>query len=382
MNVNKLLIFSLVLSMSYQASAQTGLSDELRDDLLGEYQEQPLSDEVNGELVEVSDVPIASPGQQVRFQQPQQQPTTYVEAEPLTDSKAERIRKLRQRAEINTEEKIVEKLESSRLKDEQKRAEKLFGNRLEDQAQQQPVQQQPQQQMVQVVPVEDKTSERDREDLRSEILDAVREEINVSKEEEMIEAVEPAGDKYYMSVLVGTADYADDNSFIKADNSLGVGFGVEMPDGLIFEGAYSRSQFTLDDYYYLTTMDQHNVFVALKYGFLNTMRVRPNVGVIASYTIRDYSDQSYRYSYTTDRDSKTKAFDVGLSAGVDAQLSERFAIGVEFKYFTNFTREGSDNYAYNYYRSSYRPTSNQEILRDNIEQQDYYIFGVSGRIRF
>lgn len=382
MNVNKLLIFSLVLSMSYQVGAQTGLSDELRDDLLGEYQEQPLSDEVNGELVQVSDVPIASPSQQVRFQQPQQQPTTYVEAEPITDSKAERIRKLRQRAEINTEEKIVEKLETSRLQDEKKRAERLFGDRLENQQQQQQqVAPQPQQQMVQVVPVEDKTSERDREDLRSEILDAVREEINVSKEEELIETAEPVGDKYYMSVLVGTADYADDNSFVKADNSLGVGFGVEMPDGLIFEGAYSRSQFTLDDYYYLTTMDQHNVSVALKYGFLNTMRVRPNVGVIASYTIRDYSDRSYRYSYTNDRDSKTKAFDVGLSAGVDAQLSERFSIGVEFKYFTNFTREGND-YAYNYYRSSYRPTSNQDILRDNIEQQDYYIFGVSGRIRF
>src|SRR5438045_3203689 len=42
------------------------------------------------------------------------QPTTYVEATPLEESRADRLRKARQDTEVQTEQKIVEKLEQSR----------------------------------------------------------------------------------------------------------------------------------------------------------------------------------------------------------------------------------------------------------------------------
>lgn len=57
------------------------------------------------------------------------QPTTVVEASPLVESKAEKIRKSRQDAEVATEQGIVEKLEQSRLEDEKRRAEVLFGDK-------------------------------------------------------------------------------------------------------------------------------------------------------------------------------------------------------------------------------------------------------------
>ena len=59
------------------------------------------------------------------------QPTTVVEAAPVTESKAELMRKARQGEEVKTEQKIVEKLEESRLREEQQRAERLFGNKLD-----------------------------------------------------------------------------------------------------------------------------------------------------------------------------------------------------------------------------------------------------------
>ena len=57
------------------------------------------------------------------------QPTTVIEASPLTESKAETIRKARQDAELATEQTIVEKLEMSRMEDEKRRAEVLFGDK-------------------------------------------------------------------------------------------------------------------------------------------------------------------------------------------------------------------------------------------------------------
>lgn len=378
MNVNKLLVFSLVLSMSYQVGAQTGLSDELRDDLIGEYQEQPLSDEVNGELVEVSDVPIASPQQQVRFQ-PQQQPTTYVEANPITDSKAERIRKLRQKAEINTEEKIVEKLEVSRLKDEKRRAQKLFGNRL-DHEEHQAVHPQPhphpQQQVVKVVPVEDKTSKQDREDLRTEIIDAVREEINVSKEQELIDTAETktTEDVYFATASFGFAEYSGIS--VPSDNSFGFGFGMVTAEGAFFEGGYSYSKFDLPDYR-LRELEQHNFSTSLGFMFFNEARIRPNIGVLGSYTLRKYSGRNYGYGYSYNNNDKddSNSFDLGFTGGVDFEVTDNFLIGVNMKYYVNVYSQEDTCYDYN---CSY----NNSHIKDSIESSDYYVFGVLSRFRF
>jgi hypothetical protein len=59
----------------------------------------------------------------------QKQPTTVIEASPLSESRAERLRKARQDAELQTEEKLVERIEHSRLEDERRRSEMLFGDR-------------------------------------------------------------------------------------------------------------------------------------------------------------------------------------------------------------------------------------------------------------
>ncbi len=59
--------------------------------------------------------------------QVQKQPVTYIQDTPLEESKAERLRKTRQSVEVETEQRIVEKLEQSRLEDEKKRQQSIFG---------------------------------------------------------------------------------------------------------------------------------------------------------------------------------------------------------------------------------------------------------------
>ena len=95
-----------------QTWAQTSLSEEIKNELLVEDSvNQPIHPVDNGELVRVRNVPMVKAGQRV-YVQPQQvvqqQPTTYVEASPLNESRAEQIRRIRQEAELKTEEKIVE----------------------------------------------------------------------------------------------------------------------------------------------------------------------------------------------------------------------------------------------------------------------------------
>src|SRR5690606_2509930 len=62
----------------------------------------------------------------------QTQPTTVIQANPLTESRADKLRRQRQNLELETELKIVEQLESSRMEDEKQRAGVLFGNKFNE----------------------------------------------------------------------------------------------------------------------------------------------------------------------------------------------------------------------------------------------------------
>lgn len=59
----------------------------------------------------------------------QKQPTTIIESTSITDTRAERLRRARQDAELETENNLVIKIEASRLEDERRRSEMLFGDK-------------------------------------------------------------------------------------------------------------------------------------------------------------------------------------------------------------------------------------------------------------
>ena len=126
-----------------------------------------------------------------------------VEARPLTQSKGQRLREERGRIEIQTEEKIVERLELDRLKDEKRRAQKLFDNHFQKP---EPQLIKPEVQVIQAEPtivMDREESILDREALKNEISAKVRNELSTENSSE--------SKKYYMAGTIGMADYSATN---------------------------------------------------------------------------------------------------------------------------------------------------------------------------
>lgn len=297
------------------------------------------------------------------------QPTTYIEASPLVESKAEKLRKNRQDAEVATEQGIVEKLEQSRLEDEKKRAEVLFGdkfNNLMSQGQQQTAPAQvaapisvPVAAVVPVMPVEqvvvaapaakpedlEKKAELDKEVIRGEV-SAQLAELNKKEEKPKL--------KSYMSVMAGSADYPDAVN-VKPQYSLGLAFGKFMNDNVILEGGFQYSNYQIEQkllsgsYYSgscvydyqgncfprITEMNQYSTSALLKYQIFNGM-LRPELGGLFAYTYRTFTDKQFALSNAT---LSSQALDFGVMAGVSIEVSESFSVGVDMRYMWNLTNK-------------------------------------------
>lgn len=327
------------------------------------------------------------------------QPTTYVQASPLVDSRAEQLRNQRQSAEIATEQKIVEKLESSRLEDERERAERLFGDRLQKSEPapaptpapvvQQPVQVVP----VYTAPVETVNVDADKEDLstvKKEIIDAVKE---VQAERATIadlkqeEAQDTSGvEKYYVGGLLGVTNYDANN--VESNGAGGFTLGTVMNNGVIVEGSFLFSNYYLNqwwkDYDFFKEVDQYNFDVAVKYSPFSGSFM-PYVGGFVGYTYRKYTDRSYDYaygnnyygydSYPADEEVTSNSVDYGVLIGMDFYVSKNFAIGAEYKYSMNLFNNSDSDFIN---RSDWREPSNTEPL----EEVGYSVFGISGKIAF
>lgn len=290
--------------------------------------------------------------------QVQKQPVALIQSTPLVESKAEMMRKSRQDAEVNTEQKIVEKLEESRLDDEKRRADVLFGNKFEQlqgsstqiQAENSNVSVTTQQQVPQtpvvvqaapvLAPLEPK------EDLR----DVVREEL------QSVMKLEAPVEQKYFSAILGIGDYPDVKN-VRGNYAVGAAFGTKY-DALIVEGSFMLSNYSVEkvDLYtnsFYPTMvdtDQYQGAISAKYQLISGM-VRPVVGGLVSYSYRKYTWSNnigynpYMYNnynvYNTYNNygtsSESHAIDLGVTAGVDLELSKKFALGVEYRYMFNLS---------------------------------------------
>ncbi|MGZ3745526.1 MAG: outer membrane beta-barrel protein, partial [Pseudobdellovibrionaceae bacterium] len=304
---------------------------------------------------------------------------------PLTESRAEQMRRSRQDAEVQTEQKIVEKLESSRLEDEKKRAEVLFGNKFDQmqgnttqiKAENSNVSVNTQQQATQapvlvqapvVAPVESKEHFRD----------VVREELhNAIKVEEPVEVA--AVESKYFAAIAGIGDYPDVRN-VRGNYAFGAAFGTKY-DQLVVEGSFLLSNYTVEKIdcncnpYYPTLVDtnQYQAAVAAKYQLMSGL-VRPVVGGLASYSYRRYNwanvVNAYPYSnYGTSSDSH--AIDLGVTAGVDLELSKKFALGFEYRYMFNLSSR----------------VNNQSIVTGPqygtpIEKLNYYTMALAAKVNF
>lgn len=346
----------------------------------------------------------------------QEQPVSVVQDTPLKVSPADQIRKRRADTELQTEDSIAQALEKARIDDEIRRREK-FNNAIvpvqgaqaaqsaannagasvvgdNNSVQQTNVIQQPQQvqqaqavqQVAPVKPAEpikkiiivekqeedsddvvvvEKAPKKEKEekvDVRAEIHAAIAES---SKKQDLDRQ------SYYVSALASFGNY---NNIVNVDRSLGWGLavGTVLPEHFVVEGAFFYGTYRMQDICmmgcgpnFIVDMIQYNFEGALKYQILPG-KFRPVVGAILGYTRRSYSYPNFGGSYR-----QTDAIDGGALLGADLALTSGFAIGLDFRYMTNFGyRVASSNYP-----SPYQQYNDPEKL-------DYYTINLVGKFTF
>ncbi|CAN5692059.1 hypothetical protein BH10BDE1_BH10BDE1_01340 [soil metagenome] len=317
----------------------------------------------------------------------QDQPTNVIEDSPLNMSAAERRRRDRQNLEMQTEQKIVEKLEDARIEDERARGERLFNKGFQSRDERQEVAPAPAPQQVQVIQAPAVVVEKKEEPKVN-----VKEEIRAALDE-MKPKHEEAMTGYYMQGLAGMGNYPDATN-VRGDMALGFGFGIVTPERFVAEGTFQYSQYSVTDpssssYYQpnygssgqsipFTKVTQYNFQAAVKYQLLGG-RVRPVVGLIAGYTYRGYEGQNSLYTQyygsgsQLSNNASTNALDLGGLLGLDVQVTNTFSIGADFRYMKNVAYRGNNDY------------SNAYALPapfKRLEEINYYLASLVGKFTF
>lgn len=317
--------------------------------------------------------------QQSALMQIQKQPTTLIEASPLTESRADALRKGRQEEEVRTEARIVEKLEASRLEDEKRRASILFGDKFDSlQNQQQPAPMSPaapapllQQQPAPVAPAPQPIiiQQEQKEDTR----DVVREEIRAALDEEKDAITAPVEVRYFGG-FVGITEYPDVKN-IKSNYSLGAAFGTKY-DQLILEGSFLYSNFTADiNNYYRYTVDSYDInqytgAMTVKYQMFTGI-IRPVLGGTIAYSYRKFT-LTNAWNGVSEDTGNSHAVDLGVVTGADLEFSPKVSIGLDFRYLFNLSSRVNANYA----------NSTYGYVGTPVEKLSYYVMGIVGRVNF
>lgn len=377
-----LMTISLVLSSFAHAQVETQSIDSEVDAEIDNMYIAPNGGKTSRQGNAVVTQTIVVPQQQAA--QPQQsqyqkQPTTFIEASPLSDSKADMIRKNRQDEEMRTETRIVEKLEQSRMEDEKKRASVLFGDKFDKLQNSGEQQQQPQVQPAPVVPPQSAQPVyiEPKETLTR---DAVREEVRAALQDDDTAVTAPVETRYFAGIA-GIGEYPDVKN-VKGNYSLGAAFGTRYDTYLLVEGSFLMSNYNVDlvNYGYgygfaggrLDTyeVNQYQGAISAKYQLLGGM-IRPVLGGLVAYSYRKFTLTNSYMAQNQDT-GNSHAIDLGVDAGVDVEFSPRFSLGLGIRYMFNMSSRVTANYA----NSSYG------YIGTPIEKLQYYIASIAARVNF
>lgn len=304
-------------------------------------------------IQETAPAPVAEAPQAVITQ-----PTTVVEDTPLVQSKAEKLREVRQNAEVETEQKIVEKLEESRLQDEQKRMDSLFGDKLDKKEEPAAVAA-----PVVVAPVVAPAPEINKDELKAEIAESVKADLSAMKAEEKKPEFKK---RMVIGAGLGTIDYAVGG--IESDFAGNVTVGYEFRERMELEIGFSASEHTAIEFipggFGIQNMDQYNFTAGVRYSVLPYF-ISPVVGAMASYTHR-----VYELPFVADREVETDALDAGFLVGVDVLLSKNMSVVMDYRRFVNIKSRVNNN--------SLLTATNY----DNFEDSDYDMVNLGLRFMF
>lgn len=376
-NYSVLLLTLLVCTQGWTQVQSQNIDVDVDSEIDQMYQSARPYKSPNKQTSSVVNQTVVIPQQQQQRQAVQTQPTTLIEASPLSDSRADNIRRSRQDEEMKTESRIVEKLEQSRMEDEKKRASVLFGDKFDtlqnNQQTASPVQVAPAPQAIQPVYVQQEKVE------ATETLsrDAVREEVRAALDENQSAVSAPIESKYFAG-MAGIGYYPDSKN-VKGNYSLGAAFGTRS-DYFMIEGAFMMSNYEVDVNNYAVSnygyrvdsydVNQYSGSIAAKYQLLGGF-VRPVLGGVIAYSYRKYA-LTNGYSGSSEDTGNSHAIDLGVNAGVDLEFSSKFSIGFDFKYMFNMSSRVNSNY----------PNSSYGYIGTPLEKLQYSVSSIVARVNF
>lgn len=320
---------------------------------------------------------------QAQAQPVQVQPQVDVVASPLTKSRAEQIREARQQAEVETENKIVEKLEAARMEDERRRSSVLFGDTMNQNninAQNVQVQQQQVQAVQAVAPVAAAPAvEAPKENTR----DIVREELQAALKAEQ-PAEEAGTEQKYFSALLGVGEYPDIVN-VRGNYLVGANFGTKFDDTYAVEGGFTYGDYSVEPVgpgFYgplymprLIDVRQFSGSLAVKYFFLNGA-IKPVLGGVAQYSYRTYQwNNDGIGGYANTASANSHAIDLGIVTGAEIDFNKKWSLGLDVRYYWNMSsRVNTDN------QSGFLTRS--DVFGKPLEKLQYYTMGVVARANF
>ncbi len=274
----------------------------------------------------------------------QEQPTTVIEAAPLATSNADDLRKVEEQTEIETEQKIAERLEQERIAAEKQRQQEILNsmNSLtspaapsKPQAAQAPAQPTSPAVVVVAAPAAQNQSNQQPE------ASLTKDDVQAMVKEDLSSMRKPKNDsgRYFFSGTIGQINYhsSDVNSF----GSGGLSFGKEFSSNWDVSADFGYADNNISQSLYLfQQMQQYSLGMTARYVFFNG-RIRPSLGGAVDYVRRQYSGLQDAYAtYTTYGGSPlgqetSDAVDAGVVADVDLMMSDNFSLGLEYRYMTN-----------------------------------------------
>ena len=301
------------------------------------------------------------------------QPIVRVIGTPITATYATELKKSRQNAELQTEQKIVEKLESSRLMDEQERLTKLFGNK-------------PAQKAV----------------VTSSQAIVVEGDKAVDGSEVYTEVVSPVQDKgtdrVYMGIHGGQASNLTHSlENVESFGSVGLSFGAYDDSGLILESSFFYAKHEIKNqsgnYYYnnaepFREVDQLVGSLSLKFT-PSSGRFRPYAGVAVSYNywLDEYKNADgtcYNSPYCDNSiQSNYDSVDLGANVGMDFILNHKISIGFNMLInVLNLTHNRPSPKVHPYrlvYDNYYNVNNAKEV---NLEETNWLIASINAKLYF
>ena len=284
------------------------------------------------------------------------QPVVRVMGIPTSSNYATELKKSRKEAETETEQKIVEKLESSRLRDEQERLKKLFGEA-------------PQQKTV----------------VSSDLSAPV--EAKVTENSEIYSDTEEDKDSIYIGVHGGqSSNLTRALENVSSYGSFGVSFEALDDSGLMLESSffYSQHQIENPNDIYLNNEDMLNDIedvhqftgvLSLKFTPFINSRFKPYAGVALSYNYRLYSD--YYVCGTNvqycESQAKSDSIDLGADVGVNFELSKKVSIGFNMLINVLHIYDNRSNWVRDY---------QEDLTLVKLEETNWIIASVNAKLYF